>query len=86
MMNAVARGHKEVAKVFFQFGYTMDTMVKGGKMLFEWAIEFGHSALIEVVMCMHSQPKQFKLCNVHSFLLKSLLYTYALNFVCIHRQ
>ena len=58
MMNAVVRGHKEVAKVFFQFGYTVDTMVKGGKMLFEWAIEFGHISLIEVVIpnCAYNHP------------------------------
>jgi len=49
MMNAVANGHKEVVKVFFNFGYAEDDMVKQDKMmLLEWAIEFGHLSLIEV--------------------------------------
>ena len=50
MMNAIAYGHKEVVKVFFNFGYTVDTVVKRGKMLLEWAIENGHLSLIEVII------------------------------------
>ena len=48
MMNAIAYGHKEVIKVFFDFDYSVDTVVKRGKMLLEWAIEFGHHCMIEV--------------------------------------
>lgn len=48
MMNAVANGHKEVIKIFGSFGYTLDTVVKQGKMLLEWAIELGYPSLIEV--------------------------------------
>ena len=50
MMNAVANGHKEVIKILFNFGYTLDTVVKQGKMLFEWAIELGYLSLIEVAI------------------------------------
>ena len=50
MMNAVANGHKEVVKVFCSFGYTLDTVVKQGKMLLEWAIELGYLSLIEVII------------------------------------
>ena len=49
-MNAVANGHKEVIKIFFNFGYTVDTVVKQGKMLLEWAIELGYLSLIEVII------------------------------------
>ena len=49
MMNAVAYGHKEVVKILFNFGYTVDTVVKHGKMLLEWAIELEHLSLIEVI-------------------------------------
>ena len=49
MMNAIVHGHKEVIKVFFNFDYDVDTVVKRGKMLLEWAIEFGHRCLIEVL-------------------------------------
>ena len=49
MMNAVANGHKEVVKIFFTFGYTVDTVVKQGKMLLEWAIELGYLSLVEVI-------------------------------------
>ena len=48
MMNAIAHGHKEVIKVFFNFDYSVDTVVKQGKMLLEWAIENGYLSLIEV--------------------------------------
>ena len=48
MMNAIAHGHKEVIKVFFNFDYYVDTIVKQQKMLLEWAIENGHPSLIEV--------------------------------------
>ena len=48
MMNAIAHGHKEVIKVFFNFDYYVDTVVKRQKMLLEWAIENGHLSLIEV--------------------------------------
>ena len=48
MMNAIAYDHKEVVKVLFDFGYTVDTVIKQGKMLLEWAIEHGHLSLIEV--------------------------------------
>ena len=50
MMNAIANGHKEVVKIFFNFGYTVDTVVKQGKMLLEWATELGYLSLIEVVI------------------------------------
>ena len=50
MMNAIAYGHKEVIKVFFNFDYFVDTVVKQGKMLLEWAIENGHLSLIEVII------------------------------------
>ena len=50
MMNAIAYGHKEVIKVFFNFDYFVDTVVKWGKMLLEWAIENGHLSLIEVII------------------------------------
>ena len=50
MMNAIACGHKEVIKVFFNFDYSVDIMVKQGKMLLEWAIENGHLSLIEVII------------------------------------
>ena len=52
MMNAIAHGHKEVVKVLFNFDYSVDTVVKQGKMLLEWAIENGHLSLIEV--CIYS--------------------------------
>ena len=48
MMNAIANGHKEVVKVFFDFHYSVDTVVKRGKMLLEWAIENRHHCLIKV--------------------------------------
>ena len=48
MMNAIAHGHKEVVKVFFNFDYTADIVVKRDKMLIEWAIEQGHLCLVEV--------------------------------------
>ena len=50
MMNAIAYGHKEVVKILLNFGYTVDTVVKRGKMLLEWAIEYGHLSLIEVII------------------------------------
>ena len=50
MMNAIAYGHKEVIKVFFNFDYSVDIVVKRGKMLLEWAIENGHLSLIEVII------------------------------------
>ena len=50
MMNAITHGHKEVIKVFFNFDYCVDTVVKQGKMLLEWAIENGHLSLIEVII------------------------------------
>ena len=50
MMNAIAYGHKEVIKVFFNFDYSVDIVVKQGKMLLEWAIENGHLSLIEVII------------------------------------
>ena len=50
MMNAIAYGHKEVIKVFFNFDYSVDSAVKWRKMLLEWAIEYGHLSLIEVVI------------------------------------
>ena len=49
MMNAVVYGHKEVIKDFFNFNYSVDTVVKQGKMLLEWAIENGYLSLIEVL-------------------------------------
>ena len=49
-MNAIAYGHKEVIKVFFNFDFSVDTVVKQGKMLLEWAIENGHLSLIEVII------------------------------------
>ena len=50
MMDAIAYGHKEVIKVFFDFDYSVDIVVKQGKMLLEWAIENGHLSLIEVII------------------------------------
>ena len=50
MMDAVAYGHKEVIKMFFDFDYSVDIVVKQGKMLLEWAIENGHLSLIEVII------------------------------------
>ena len=50
MMNAIAYGHKEVIKVFFNFDFSVDTVAKQGKMLLEWAIENGHLSLIEVII------------------------------------
>ena len=48
-MNAVAYGHKDVVKILFNFGYTVDTVVKHGKMLLEWAVELEYLSLIEVI-------------------------------------
>ena len=50
MMDAIANGHKEVIKVFFDFHYSVGTVVKRGKMLLEWAIENGHHCLIKVAI------------------------------------
>ena len=49
MMNAIAYGHKEVVEVFLNEGYPVNTEVKQGKMLFEWAIELEHLSLIKVL-------------------------------------
>ena len=61
MMNAIANGHKEVIKVFFDFDYSVDIVVKQGKMLLEWAIENGHLSLIEVniILALVSKFKLF---------------------------
>ena len=48
MMNAIVHGHKEVVRIFLDKNYAIDTEVKQGKMLFEWAIELGHISLIKV--------------------------------------
>jgi len=53
MMNAIAHGHKELIKIFFNFNYTVDIAVKRDKMLLEWAIEQGHISLIEVQCTKH---------------------------------
>ena len=65
MMNAITHGHKEVIKVFFNFDYCVDTVVKRGKMLLEWAIENGHLSLIEVVIPLLLQLHSFKLRTIH---------------------
>ena len=49
MMNAIAYGHKEVVEVFLNEGYPVNTKVKQGKMLFEWAIELEDLSLIMVL-------------------------------------
>lgn len=48
MMNAIAHQHKEVVKAFFEFNYTVDSLVKRDKILLEWAIEQDHIVLTEV--------------------------------------
>ena len=59
-MDAVAYGHKEVIKMFFDFDYSVDIVVKQGKMLLEWAIENGHLSLIEVIITL-ALVRKFKL-------------------------
>ena len=79
MMNAVTYGHKEVVKVFFSFGYTVDTVVKQGKMLLEWAIENGHLSLIEVIIinCMCIGRENFKVCFIQFIV---CIYIFAISF------
>ena len=50
MMNAIAHGHKEVVGVFLDKDYAIDTEVKEGVLLFEWAIKSGYDSLIQVLI------------------------------------